>query len=43
MISGNESLGSLYCETIHYSSHHFNQDGMYDDESLEVYLGNRRR
>ena len=35
-MSGDGSLVYWSHEIIHYSYHHFNDDGIYDDESLEV-------
>ena len=42
-MSGDRSLGYWSRETRHYSSHHFNDDSIYDDESLEVSSGDGRR
>ena len=38
-ISGDGSLVYLSRDTSHYYSHHCNGNGIYDDESLEVYAG----
>ena len=42
-MSGYGSLGYWHLETSHSSSHHFNYNGISDDEILEVFAGDGRR
>ena len=42
-MSGNGIIGYWYREISHYSSHHCNNDGIFDDKILEVSTGDKRR